>query len=246
MSRVLAFLLALALLGVAAPIPQSLDGVAIGSNIRDVVKTMGNPDVVNTDVGHVWSWTKPSLKETLRVTTDDDGVVQMVDVSSPAQLDRPPYVLGPSLSTADGNLPDSGDAAEFRRYQGTPPTQIVLAYASNGGALREIFIGTAIAIANAGLVPGKASDDSEYRAPLLDTIGSADYNGNSRGVVYTRIAINKDGTIAKASVFISSGDGDLDRVALAIANGCTFEPATLRGRKAPSVYFRRENFLINS
>jgi TonB family protein len=248
--RLLPLLFASMLLGVAAPATQTLDGIAIGSSIHDAVKLLGNPEVVNTDVGHVWTWKNAKTNEIIRVTTDDDGTIQMVDIALTAgELPQPAIALGAKLSTSDGSLPDSGDNAEFRRYDVATPVQVILAYdtaQSGGPPLREAFLGNADALANAGLVPDKAADDAEYRAPLLDTIGSADYNGNKRGVAYSRIVINPDGTIAKSAIFISSGDADLDRVALAIANGCTFEPATLRGRKVTGIYFRRENFLINS
>jgi len=272
MNRTLWLVLAFALLGANAPAmqPQMLDGIVLGSNVRDVVKVRGNPDVVNTDIGHVWTWHDAKSGEVLRSTTGDDGVIQIVDVSAPdgdtrqvrvtigtnavalnlgsGHMNQPGFV-GQPLSIAHGNLPDSGDAAEFWRFTSTPSKQVILAYDTvtmPDGPLREIFLGNTDALANAGLIPDKAADDDAYRAPLLDTIGSADYTGAKRSVAYTRIVINTDGTIAKSTIFISSGDEELDRVALAIANGCTFEPATVRGRPTIGIYFRRENFLINS
>ncbi|HVS46693.1 MAG TPA: TonB family protein [Verrucomicrobiae bacterium] len=273
MNRSITLVLAFTLLGANAPAtqPQTLDGIVLGSNIRDVVKLRGNPDVVNTDIGHVWTWHDAKTGEVLRATTGDDGAIQIVDVSAPdgdmrvvratdgaraiafgfglGHMNQPGFPVGEPYSIARGTLPDSGDAAEFWRMGITPTQELILTYDTitmPDGPLREIFLGNTDALANAGLNPDKAADDDAYRAPLLDTIGSADYTGAKQSVVYTRIVINTDGTIAKSTIFISSGDEELDRVALAIANGCTFEPATVRGRPTIGIYFRRENFLINS
>lgn len=276
MIRVLALASAVVVLAVAsaASQPQVLDGIVVGANIRDAVKLLGNPDVVNTDVGHVWTWHDAKTGEIVRATTDDAGVIDMIDVSAPSgdahqipakvgtatpafifgsgHLDQPGFAdSAKALSISQGSLPDSGDTAEFWRFAATPSQQVIFGYATAVTAmpsspLREIFLGDADALANAGLIPDKAADEGLYRAPLLDSIGSADYQSTKSGVAYSRIAIDANGTIAKSTIFISSGNAQLDEIALTIANGCTFEPATRGGRHIPSIYFRRENFLITS
>jgi len=58
-----------------------------------------------------------------------------------------------------------------------------------------------------------------------------------------RVVVNADGGVAGATLFASSGDGDLDAVAIAIARGSTFVPASRNGAPVASVYFRREDFV---
>jgi TonB family protein len=257
--------LAAALLGTApAPSPQALDGIALGSNVRELFDSYGTPDVATTDVGQIWMW-KRKDGSFLRITTDDDGNVRIVDINDKAEVtvgltgtayasrlsfgaDRANNALTPPTEyehVLKGTFPDSGAPAEYWEYPFAPRRELVLAYdiaRAPDGPLREIFFGNRDPLALAGLLPDAPAN--AYKAPVLIELGSADYAVAKQGTAFTRIEISPDGSVTSATIFASSGSSELDTIALAVARGCSFEPALRNGVAVPSVYFRREDFVI--
>lgn len=253
------------LLGAApAPAPQALDGIALGSSVHDLFDSYGTPEVATTDVGQIWTW-KRKDGSLLRVTTDDDGSVRIVDISNNADaavgLTGGAYASQLSFGAGHANnaltppteyehvikgtFPDSGATAEYWEYPFAPQRELVLAYdITHGpdGPLREVFFGDRDSLALAGLLPD--APVNSYKAPVLIELGSADYAVAKQGTAFTRIQISADGSVANAAIFVSSGSSDLDTIALAVARGCSFEPALRNGVAVPSVYFRREDFVI--
>jgi TonB family protein len=241
-------------------------GLTIGSNVRIDGRTPP-PEVVTSDVGQIWSWhaTQGAVAVTTRATTDDNGTIQMIDVlargatagpdvpsplatharltfgkTSPADADA---LFGAPEFEGTGPFPDGGGQAGFRGYRVAPSREAVLLFDVGGGPLREMFFGERSALARAGLIPHEAQHDV-FKAASLSRLGGADFNKKKEGVAYSRVVVNADGTVAAATIFVSSGDPDLDAVALLIDRGSTFVPASLNGAPVQSVYFRRENFIL--
>jgi TonB family protein len=252
---------------IAVAILLTFYGLTIGSSVKANVGTPP-PEVVTSDVGQIWTWhaTRAGVAVTTRATTDDDGTVQMVDVLARGA------VAGPDVATplashgrltfgkaraadADalfgapefegaGPFPDGTGQASFRGYRFASDRQAVLLFDAGDGPLREMFFGKREALARAGLIPHEAPANV-FKAASLSRLGGADFNKQKEGVAYSRIAVNADGSVASATIFISSGDADLDAVALLIDRGSTFVPATVNGTAVASVYFRRENFIVS-
>ncbi len=243
-------------------------GATLGTNVRAIVAAPF-PEVVTSDVGQIWTWriSRGAIAMTMRATTDDDGTIQMIDVLARGTAAGPEVsmpvgsrarltfgsaraadadaIFGAPEFEGAGAFPDGAGQASFRGYRSDGDRQAVLLFDAGDGPLREMFFGRRSALARAGLIPHEAPPNI-FKAATLSRLGSADFNKRKEGVAYTRIAVNPDGGVASATIFVSSGDADLDDVALAIDRGCTFVPATLNGAPVASIYFRREDFLLTS
>jgi TonB family protein len=241
---------------------QTQDAMSVGSSVRADIAAFGPPNVVTTDVGHIWTWLRPG-GGILRVTTDDNGIIRMVDVLAAAGARSnfavpPPASLGLTFNEttldiaesklasfadfgASAMLPDSGDAAVVRGYKLSPANELVLLF-NTAHMLREAFLGDRNTMERSGLVP-RASGAS-YHAPVLQKLGAVDFRGQREGVTFVRIEVGADGSVRDATVFVSSGDSDLDRLAVTSAKLDTFAPATRNGKPTDGVYFYRENFII--
>jgi TonB family protein len=242
-------------------------GATLGTNVRAIVAAPF-PDVVTSDVGQIWTWraTAGAIAVTMRATTGDDGTIRMIDVLARGTAAGPDIAMpvasrarltfgkavaadadalfgAPEFEGA-GPFPDGGGQAAFRGYAFANDREAVLLFDAGGGPLREMFFGERAALARAGLIPHEAPPDI-FKAATLAKLGSADFGKPKEGVAYTRIAVNADGSVAGATVFVSSGDSDLDAIALLIDRGSTFVPASRNGAPVASVYFRREAFILS-
>ncbi|MDQ2993062.1 MAG: energy transducer TonB [Candidatus Eremiobacteraeota bacterium] len=241
-------------------------GATLGTNVRALVGAPF-PEVVTSDVGQIWTWraSQGAIAMTMRATTDDDGTIQMIDVLArgtpggpelemplpsrerltfgSAQATDADAIFGAPEFEGAGAFPDGNGQASFRGYRFEGDREAVLLFDAGGGPLREMFFGKRSALARAGLIPHEAPPDI-FKAASLSRLGSADFSKRKEGVAYTRIVVDADGSVASATVFVSSGDADLDGIALAIDRGCSFVPASLNGAPVASVYFRREEFLL--
>lgn len=260
--------LAAVVAALASP-PQAVDtfyGATLGSSVAPMASgATPKPDVFTSDVGQIWTWRQESggTAVTSRITTDDDGSIAMIDVlargaagpdvAAPVRggarigfgttLARAAdVVFGAPEFEGAGPFPDGIGQADFRGYRLDGDREAVLLFDGSGGPLREIFFGRRAALARAGLIPHEAPPDV-FKAASLSRLGSADFATRAEGVAYVRVVVNADGGVAGATLFASSGDGDLDAVAIAIARGSTFVPASRNGAPVASVYFRREDFV---
>jgi TonB family protein len=239
---------------------------AIGMPLTQAVRPIDSPSVASTDVGTVWSWDRSDAQfhATQRITTDDNGLVEMVDYvvtggSAPLVLATAPSADAPLTFGSDtaqqtdkqfgapdfvgkGDFPDGGQA-DFRGYAMAEDRELVLLFGSDTHLLREVFFGRRATLASSGLIPGD-TPSHVYRAPVMKRLGDADYQTSKEGIAYTRIVVNSDGSVADASIFISSGNSDIDALALQVARHSTFAPGTRDGVPVRSVFFRRENFVV--
>lgn len=258
--RTAAALAALLLLGAASAqvAPPSLDGMSPGADVRSLFARFGVPSVSTTDVGQMWTWTLAD-GTSIRVTTDDDGAVRIADVTAPRASHVALALAGRASSLAfgsppgantvganaehviSGTLPDGGAPAQYWEYALPSSRELILAYAGANGPLHEALLGDRSALALAGFFPDRPPNP--FKAPVLIDLGSADYGGTETGSTFSRIVVASDGSVSDATIFVSSGDAQLDAIALAIAKGCSFEPATSGGVAVQSVYFRREDFV---
>ena len=246
----------------AAPVSPAFAGVTIGEPVSQVISQRGDPAVVNTDVGTVWTW---QSQGSLRLTSDDDGKVVMIDVAPSSQSD-PTFVVpvpGHKLIafnatradaakkelasfadfTAKTSFPETGAPATLQAYHLDPDHELALLFDAGSKTLREAFYGERLALGRAGLLPELAQTLPSYQAPILTKLGGADYNSTAQGVGYIRIAINADGSVSDATMYVSSGNATLDRVAITAAMHDEFTPAQRGGLPVASVYFYRENFV---
>ncbi|GAC1392474.1 MAG: hypothetical protein NVSMB31_10640 [Vulcanimicrobiaceae bacterium] len=256
-------------LSIAAPPvkPFPFADLSLGMPVTKLISSHGSPTVVTTDVGQVWTWESNGTK--VRVTTDDDGVVHMMDLL-PAQKEGftfmvpgaaplPLHFGALTVASADERLippefrgtalfPDNGAKAEFRAYKVTPSADIVLLFDDPAKLLTEVFYGDRLFLARGGLLPaGSQGVLPHFTAPALVHVGSTDYPPTKKeGDVFVRISVNKDGSVREATVFVSSGDGDLDRAAVVAAQHATYLPAKIDDVPVSAVAFYREEYRLVS
>jgi len=236
----------------------------LGESVTKVIDAEGSPRVVSTDVGHVWTWEKAGDK--IRLTTDDDGVVRMIDLL-PAANDhfalKLPSIPAPTIAfgvltveQADANLaaiadfsgagtfPDTGAKADFRAYRLTPHQDAVFLFDDATKELSEIFYGERDFLARSGLMPGAPeSNTPRYTAPVLQHEGNADYPPTLKeGDAFLRLSVEKGGTVSNATVFVTSGDPRLDLAAVVSAKHDIFTPAKFNGSPVSAIVFVREEF----
>jgi len=244
--------------------PFAYQGLRLGDSVAKMIAREGPPNVNTTDVGHVWSWDKGG--DRIRLTTDDDGVVRMIDIL-PAQSDHlalklpavPSRTVTFGTLTADasdtqlgmtadfsgsGNFPDSGAKAEFRAYRLAGNEDAVLLFDDQSKRLAEVFYGDRQFLARSGLLPAAPENAApRYSAPVLQHEGNADYPPTIReGDAFLRVSVDKRGTVANAEIFVTSGDPQLDRAAIVSAKHDVFTPASLAGTPVDAVVFVRQEF----
>ncbi|MBC5816467.1 MAG: energy transducer TonB [Candidatus Eremiobacteraeota bacterium] len=249
----------------ATPVtPFGFSDIALGQSVTALIKAHGAPDVVTTDVGQVWTWDTGGDK--VRVTTDDSGIVHLFDVlPSPKKQVSFPLAMTPplllnfgvmTLPEAQGHLkamtdfsayatfPDTGAKAAVQAYNITPATEAILLFDDPAQTLREAFYGERPYLVRDGLLPAGTSPKApHFTAPVIIHQGAADYPATKQeGDAYIRLAVDKNGAVTDATMFVSSGDTDLDRAALAGGKMYTFKPATLDGMPVASVFFHKETF----
>ncbi|HEY8312870.1 MAG TPA: hypothetical protein VIG51_01735 [Candidatus Baltobacteraceae bacterium] len=258
----IAALLTLAIVVTAPPVP-AFGGITLGTQVSQTIAKRGNPAVSTTDVGTVWTWQRDD--GTLRLTTDDDGNVRIIDLAPASSAD--PVIVLPapghkhvafnsttadaakqSLSSfidfdANAAFPDNGAPAELQTYKLDESHELALLFDTTSHLLREAFYGERPALARAGLLPDVAKTLPSFKAPVLQKLGAADYDTPDQGVGYVRIAVNAAGGVSAATMYVSSGNVRLDRIAIASAQHDQFEPALRDGKPVASVYFHREDFV---
>lgn len=259
------------LLGVSATLSSPRPAVhfayqrlKLGETVAKMIAIEGPPNVVSTDVGHVWTWEKNG--DRIRLTTDDDGTVRMIDLL-PARSDHLTLTL-PAVAAktivfgtleagqadahlsarADfsgvGTFPDSGAKADFRAYRLTPKQEAVLLFDDATKRLSEVFYGDREFLARSGLLPGAPESNlPHYSAPVLQHEGNADYPPTIKeGDAFLRVSVDKNGAVSDAVIFVTSGDPQLDRAALVSARHDIFTPASLDSTPVSAVVFLREEF----
>jgi hypothetical protein len=199
----------------------SLDGVAIGKNItaviaaREIPVDRENPTVSNTDTGHVWTWT--ATDGTLeRITTNDGGAVQMIDIlASPANQRKISVPIVGSLqfnvdshvnaqSAAGGADPAlfTDEWLPLARRSGTvlgyviePDFGLLLAFPAPGDlGLIEVLCGTKRALSNTGMIPagmpiirpGRTNESDLGVAPVDHVFEAAKLTGIPAGNRFVR------------------------------------------------------------
>ena len=239
----------------------ALDGITLGNSVTKLLAPSHAPDVETTDVGTVWTFDSSAWK--MRLTTDDDGIVRMVDllpkVSQPqhAALDVSEKLTLQFNETSDdalkvlpapefnvqGSLPDSGEWAAFRGYRLSSQQELVLLFDAQN-RLREAFLGDRDALGRSGLLPHQAGTGGpRFTAPVLQREGTADYPaGAKQGTAFVRLVVDASGAVQAARIFASSGDPTLDDVALRIARNDVFTPGRLDGAPVSAIVFRKEDF----
>ena len=251
-------------LTVTPPKPFGFSDLSLGQPVAKLIKAHGSAEVETTDVGQVWTWDAGGNK--VRVTTDDNGIVHLFDVLPSPKLPvsfalplQPPLLLNFGAMTAgdaqvhlasiadfkaNATFPDTGAKADVQAYDVTPATEAVLLFDDANKLLRESFYGERTYLARAGLIPATAaSPPAHFTAPVLVHQGAADYPaGKAQGDAYVRMTVDKNGAVSDADIFISSGDIDLDRTAIAGAKMYTFKPATQDGTPTSAVFFHKEVF----
>lgn len=246
------------------PKPFGFSDLTLGAPVAKLIKAHGSADVETTDVGHVWTWDTGGDK--VRVTTDDDGIVRLFDVLPSAKAmvtfalpATPPLLLdfgGMTAAEAQARLasiadfsatatfPDTGAKADVQAYNVTPATEAILFFEDSTKTLRESFYGERTYLTRDGLLtPSASASKPHFTAPVLVHAGAADYPSvRAQGDAYIRMSVDKNGGVSDATVFISSGDIDLDRAAVAGARMYTFKPATRDGTPVSAVFFHKELF----
>jgi len=249
----------------ATPVqPFGFSDLALGQSVTALIKAHGAPDVVTTDVGQIWTWDAGGDK--VRVTTDDTGIVHLFDVlPSPKKqvsfplATTPPLLLNFGVMTlpeaqghlkamtdfsANATFPDTGAKAAVQAYNITPITEAILLFDDPAQTLREGFYGERPYLVRDGLLPAGISPKvPHFTAPVIIHQGAADYPATKKeGDAYIRMSVDKNGGVSDVAMFVSSGDVDLDRAALAGAKMDTFKPATVDGVPVASVFFHKETF----
>lgn len=244
--------------------PFGFSDLALGEPVATLIKSHGSPNVVTTDVGQIWTWDSDAGE--VRVTSDDDGIVQLFDILpstrgpvSFALPSTPPLLLNFGLMTvpeaethfaslqafaANATFPDNGEKADVRGYNVGPATLAILLFGQGTKTLGEAFYGYHDYLAHAGVVPG-GTDPAQvaFTAPVLIHHGSSDYPPTkNQGDAFVRVSVDAAGKVSTAKILSTSGDIDLDRAAISTAMSYTFKPATRNGVAVASVFFHKEIF----
>lgn len=239
--------------------------VALGTPASTLTHALHSdpPTVVTTDVGHIWTFDRPS-RGLLRISTDDSGATEAIEVagteSAPLRLSLPGHQTlnlffgrtTPQSSTelkpyadftAATSLPQNNSPARAFAYALPGRDELILFFDAKSALLREAFYGRRETLKREGLIPGGRLDSAAFKAPVLIKLGGADYTSARQGTAILRILIDDAGGVSQAEVYVSSGDAQLDRVAVAAARRDTFVPAMRSGAAIPSVYFARVDFV---
>lgn len=222
------------------------------------------PTVVTTDVGHIWTFDRPS-RGLLRVSTDDAGATEAVEVagaeSTPLRLTLPgrqPLNLSFDRSTPESStaklkpytdfiatttLPQNNTPARALAYSLPDRDELILFFDAKTALLREAFYGRRDTLKREGLIPADRLDRVAFKAPVLTKLGGADYASPGQGTAFLRILVDDRGGVHAVEIYVSSGDAQLDRIAVAGATHDTFLPATRSGAAISSVYFTRVDFV---
>lgn len=225
-----------------------------------VFRSLGDPVVRNTSVGHVWIFTE--RHETVRITTGDDGGTRMVDIAAqgvapkafavPGTAVRLRFGLSTAAQTAaslaslhdfstTANDPGGATTAIAQGYRLDAQTELVLLFNPVHSVLQEAFYGSRSEMALAGLIPGPVSTVRLHPARITH-LGTGALGSPLQGRAYVRIQVSAAGTVTGTSVFVSSGNAKVDAAALADASRDVFTPAMRNGVAVPSIYFARETF----
>ncbi|MDP9111974.1 MAG: energy transducer TonB, partial [Candidatus Eremiobacteraeota bacterium] len=240
--------------------------ISLGTPASALTRAMRGdpPTVVTTDVGHIWTFDRPS-RGLIRISTDDAGATEAVEVagaeSMPLRLSLPghqPLSLAFGRSTpqssseqlkpytdftASTTLPQNNAPARALAYSLPGRDELILFFDAKTALLRDAFYGRRDALKREGLIPANRPDQGAFKAPVLSKLGGADYASPGQGTAFLRILVDERGGVRQAEVYISSGDAQLDRIAVAAATHDTFLPATRSGSAVPSVYFTRVDFV---
>ena len=243
--------------------PFGFSDLALGAAVPALIKAHGSPDVVTTDVGQIWTWDLNGSK--VRVTTNDDGSVQLFDLvanpQKPATFVLPgtQFVLTFGIMpiqeadlrfksiedfSAHTTFPDSGAKADVRAYPIAAGNEALLLFDQTTQTLGEIIYGRREALSHAGFLPaGTSAAFPKFTAPVIVHQDSADYpTTTTQGDAFVRVSVDATGAVSAATIFVSTGDIVLDRAAVASAKHYAFKPATRDGVAVPSVFFHKEIF----
>ena len=245
----------------AAPDAFSTATIALGSNIGAAIKAHGMPaDVSSLDSGHRWTW--EDGPNALRVITDDDGVVRLVDIrrasgtfdagaaaaahftfgtSTGAQAEA---ALHPIADFAGpGKFPDGVTKAHVQSFRLTPQRELVLLFDDTSATLQEVIYGDRGTVVRVGFLPGAEDQIAKlvYKAPVLRRAGALEApRSGPAGSAIVRLSLDKAGAITEAAIAYSSGDAALDAAAKAAALKDSFAPAQLAGKAVSAVVYRVE------
>ena len=223
----------------AAELP--LGGIALGSPVSSVARTLGPPATVTSlDSGNGFAFADGAT-----AYADDDGVVLAVDLRSGSprvEVDGTAraFPIGSySAARADAEL---ADVAEFstptlRSYRLAPRRDLVLGFAPGSSRLERVAYGEPGQLARLGLLPGDgAAKAVDYRAPRRRGTVAADALSGTRTTVY-RVAIDRAGTVQRVDVLIPSTAPAADAEGGRALAADRYAPATLDGRPIAAAVF---------
>lgn len=229
----------------APPAPLTVAGVTIGAPVIGLVKTLGLPDIVQTeDDGHFWQWSRAGGLDR-EVIADDDLNVKSVMVAlaappSPSASPQPPDVPMLGLDAASSAMTAKGLGAIDARQLPGPASVWTL----DGSVLAAEFVGgrvvrlRAIDASYARTLGyfGKASPQPVHHAPQLLHEFIPPYLPHADGTVIVRVAVDATGKVSGTTVLVSSHDVQLDAWEQEGMRRSTFAPATCGGTPCAGVY----------
>jgi hypothetical protein len=234
-----AFLLLLASTGTAADLP--LDGIALGTSVSVLARTLGPPTAVtSSDSGNQFAFSGGAT-----AYADEDGIVLAVDVRSGSPriaVDGTPraFPIGrDSSARADADLADVAEFATptLRSFRLAPRRDLVLGFGPTSSRLERVTYGEPGQLARLGLLPGDAAAKAvAYRAPQLRRTAAASAQTGPHSTVY-RVAIDRAGIVRSVDVVIPSSTPAEDAMFGRALISDRYTPATLEGRPIAAAVF---------
>ena len=232
--------------------PLSLAGIALGSPVAALVGTLGFPAAVaSTDLGHRWDWSGNGT--TLIAMTDDDAKVLAVDFTPAGTappltftVDGKPRTLAfgtYTLAKAQAELSTVSDIATLngaKLFRLTPTRELALFFDAKG-VLSRAVLGDRLTLARLGFMPADDVGGAfAFKAPRANgTVHPALHGADPPAhPAIVRVDVDRDGTVASATVLVSSGNPVFDDAAVKALLGQSYRAATIGGKSIASTVFR--------
>jgi TonB family protein len=226
----------------AASAQFALGGVAVGASILDVMKSLGQPDTVQTrDDGLFWQWVDRDGLDREVMTTDDLIVTSVLIAQTKPGSSAQPHelpVLGMRVADAAKAVEALGATPVPQRFTNERGWRLdgsVLVEEADGDAVVRVHALDDASARRLGIA-GDPLPARRHTAPVLVKPALSPTNPPGVGQVIVLVHVDERGAVTDTRVLSSSGSADIDRFEVDGLRRSTFAPATCDGTPCAGVY----------